>query len=68
MIFLDFKFSNVVFSMLIHVKIPTIFGILTFMRMIDYMLNLSEYEKFCNLGPVLSVHTVLSLVTDNSPS
>ena len=36
---LDFKFSDVVFIMLINVKMPTIVGILTFMSMIIFMLG-----------------------------
>ena len=34
-----FKFSDVVFIMLINVKMPTIVGILTFMTMIHFTLN-----------------------------
>ena len=33
-----FKITNVVFIMLINVKMPTIIGILTFMSMINFML------------------------------
>ena len=39
MTFLAFKLSNGVFVMLINVKMPTIVGILTFMSMINFMLN-----------------------------
>ena len=35
---------NVVFIMLINVKMPTIVGILTFISMIKFMLNLVEQE------------------------
>ena len=34
-----FKFSDVVFIMLINVKMPTIVGILTFMSRINFMLS-----------------------------
>ena len=37
--FLAFKLSDVVFIMLINVKMPTIVGILTFMSMINFMLS-----------------------------
>ena len=37
--FLALKFSDVVVIMLINVKIPTIVGILTFLSMINFMLN-----------------------------
>ena len=46
------KCSDVVFIMLINVKMPTIVGILTFMSMINFMLNFVEHEKsFITLGP-----------------
>ena len=38
-ILITFLLSDVVFIMLINVKMPTIDGILTFMSMIDFMLN-----------------------------
>ena len=37
--FLAFKLSDVVFIMLIDVKMPTIAGILTFMSMVNFMLS-----------------------------
>ena len=37
--FLAFNLTNVVFIMLINVKMPTIVGILTFMSMINFMLS-----------------------------
>ena len=37
--FIAFKFLDVVFIMLINVKMPTIVGILTFMSRINYMLG-----------------------------
>ena len=50
--FLAFKLSDVVYIMLINVKMPTIVGILTFMSMINFMLSWVEHEKsFIALGP-----------------
>ena len=46
--FLALSLSDVVFIMLINVKMPTIGGILTFMR-INFVLSCVEYEKFYNL-------------------
>ena len=37
--FLAFRRSDVVFIMLIFIKMPTIVGILTFMSMINFMLS-----------------------------
>ena len=37
--------SDVVFIMLINVKMPTIVGILSFMSRINFMLSSVEYEK-----------------------
>ena len=37
-IFLAFRLSDVVFIMLLNVKMPTIVGILTFMSMINFVL------------------------------
>ena len=48
--FLASKFSDVVFIMLINVKMPTIVGILTFMSMINYMPNVVEHENVYTLG------------------
>ena len=44
---LDFKLSDVVFVLLIIVKMPTttLVGILTFMSRINFMLNCVELEK-----------------------
>ena len=47
--FLALKLSDVLFIMLIHVKMPTIGGILSFISMINFMLRLVEHEFFCNL-------------------
>ena len=42
---------DVVFIMLINVKMPTIVGILTFMSKINFVLSWEEYEKsFINSG------------------
>ena len=44
--------SDVVFIMLINVKMPTIVGILTFMSRIKFMLSRVEHEKsFITSGP-----------------
>ena len=48
--FLALSLSDVVFIMLINIKMPTI-GILTFKNMINFMLSSFEHEKkFYNLG------------------
>ena len=49
--FLAFKLPDVVFIMLISVKMPTIVGILTFMSMMNFMLSWVEHEKPITLGP-----------------
>ena len=50
--FLAFKRSDVVFTMIINVKTPTIVGILTIMGTINVMLTWVEHEKGCiTLGP-----------------
>ena len=43
--FIAFKLSNVVFILLINVKMPTIVGILIFMSMIHFMLSSNEHER-----------------------
>ena len=40
-----FKLSDVVFIMLINVKMPTIVGILTFMSKFNFILSLVEHEQ-----------------------
>ena len=51
--FLALSLSAVVFIMLINVKMPTIFGILTFMSRIDFVLSRVEHEKsFITSRPV----------------
>ena len=47
-IFFCLKQSNVVFILLINVKMPTIVGILTFMSRINFKLSWGEHEKFHN--------------------
>ena len=42
---LAFSHSDVVFILLINVKMPTIVGILTFMSMINFVLSQVEHEK-----------------------
>ena len=37
--------KDFIFIMLINVKMPTVVGILTFMGMINFMLNLAEHKK-----------------------
>ena len=50
--FLALSLSDVVFIMLINVKMPTIVGILTFMSRIKSVLSWVEYEKsFITSGP-----------------
>ena len=52
--FLALSLSNVVFIMLINVKMPTIIGILTFMRRKNFLLSRVEHEKSfktSRLGP-----------------
>ena len=50
--FLALSLSDVVFIMLINVKIPTIVGILTFMSRINFVLSCVEHEKvFITTGP-----------------
>ena len=43
--FLAFSPSDVVFIMLINVKMPTIVGILTFMSMLNFVLSLVEHGQ-----------------------
>ena len=43
--FLALSLSDVVFIMLINVKMPTIVGILTFMSRINFVLSRVEHEK-----------------------
>ena len=43
--FLASKLSDVVFIMLINVKMPIIVGILTFISMINFMPSRVEHEK-----------------------
>ena len=42
---LCFQIDNVVFIMLINIKMPTIVGILTFISMINFVLSSVEHEK-----------------------
>ena len=46
---LNLILSDVVFILLINVKMPTIVGILTFMSRINFMLTCVDHEKFYNL-------------------
>ena len=45
--FFAFKLTDIIFIMLINVKVPTIVGILTLLSMINFMLHLGEHEKSC---------------------
>ena len=50
--FLALSLPNVVFIMLINVKMPTIVGILTFMSRMNFMVCTVEYGKsFITSGP-----------------
>ena len=50
--FLPVSHSDVVFIMLINVKMPTIVGILTFMSRINFVLSFVEHGKsFITSGP-----------------
>ena len=50
--FFAFKLTDIIFIMLVNVKVPTIVGILTLMSMINFMLHLGEHEKSCIIsGP-----------------
>ena len=52
--FLALNLSDVVFIMLINVKMPTIVGILTFMSKINFMLSCFEHgQSFITSGPDL---------------
>ena len=54
--FLALSLLDVVFIMLINVKMPTIVGILTFMSTINVMLSWVEHEKsFITSGPSLQI-------------
>ena len=47
-----FKLPDVVFIMLINVKMPTVVGILSFMGMINFTVSCSvEHEKVITRGP-----------------
>ena len=55
--FLDLSISDVVFILLINVKMSTIVGIFTFMSKINFMLSCVEYEKsFITSGLVQHCH------------
>ena len=52
--FVNLNHSDGVFIMLINVKMPTIVGILIFMRMKNFMLSCVEHENdFITSGPVI---------------
>ena len=53
--YIALSLSDVVFIMLINVKMPTIVGILTFMSRINFLLSWVEHGKVSNLWPDLLV-------------
>ena len=55
--FFAVSLSDVLFIMLINVKMSTIVGILTFMSRTNFVLSWVEHEKsFITSGPVLTVY------------
>ena len=44
--FIALSLSDVAFIMLINVKMPTIFGILTFMSRINFVLRSKKFKEF----------------------
>ena len=55
--FLALNLTDVVFILLINVKMPTVVGILTFMSRINFVLSLVEHrESFITSGPGETVH------------
>ena len=67
MTYFAFKLSDIVFIMLINVKMPTIVGILTFMTMINFMISLVGHEKrFITSGP--ECHEQIQFKTDRIPA
>ena len=67
--FLALGLSDVVFIMLINVKMPTIVGILTFMSRINFVLSLVEHEKsFITSGPDVWMASILPLLASTSAS
>ena len=59
-IFLAFKLSDLIFIMLINVKMPTIVSILTFLNMINFILSRVEHSlevlKYGNASPQMYVY------------
>ena len=59
----DSPCSDVVFIMLINIKMPTIVGILTFMSRINFMLSWVENENsFITSGPAAHLRDILVYV------
>ena len=59
--FLALSLSYVVFMMLTNVKMPTIFGILSFMSRINFVLSSVEHEKcFIPSRPVLLLSDIIT--------
>ena len=62
--FLHFSLSDVVFIMLMNIKMPTIVGILIFMSKLNFVLSLVEYEKsLITSGPAKTNHRNIFLYT-----
>ena len=58
--FLALSLSEVVFIMLINVKLPSIVGILTFMSRINFVLSRVEHGKrFITLGPDIYINIII---------
>ena len=60
--FLNLSLADVVFIMLINVKMPTIVGILTFMSRINFVEN---GKSFITLGPGCHVAVVMETQLQN---
>ena len=60
--FLALSLSDVVFTMLINVKVQTIVGMLTFMSRINFVFSRVEHEKsFITSWPDVTVSNVISI-------
>ena len=64
---LALSISDVVFIMLVNIKMPTIVGILTFMSRINLVLSWVEYEKsFKTFGPALGPNCLKRISADDN--
>ena len=67
--FLALNLSDVVFIMLINVKMPKIVGILTFISRIIFVLSLVEHEKSCITSRTGFIRYGLhGRITDDAPT